>query len=66
MKTFCTYTIQIFKEQLPNGSLTEYVEVKVIADTEEQAIEKAKKVCIRPDYQYRLSRIDEYEKVEKK
>lgn len=65
MKTFISFIIQVYKEKLENGTLTDYAEVQVIADTEEEALKKAQKLLVRDGYIYRLKQINEYEKVAK-
>jgi hypothetical protein len=62
METFYTFTVQVFKNFTPAGKLTEYVEVIVIADNEEKAIKKAKKICPRDGFEYRIKLVTEYER----
>lgn len=63
MQTYFTFTIQVFKDKTPQGALTDYVEVEVIADNEEEALKRAKEILVRPNYQYRVSRVHNYERV---
>jgi len=65
MQTYITYIIQVYKEKLPNGTLTDYAEVQVAADNEEDAIKRAQKYLKREGYQYRVKAVNEYEKVGK-
>lgn len=64
MKTYFTFTIQVFKDKTPQGALTEYAEVEVIADNEEEALKKARQVLVRPDYTYRVKMVHNYQLVE--
>lgn len=64
MKTYFTFTIQVFKEMTPQGKLTDYAEVEIIADNEEEALKKARVVLARKDYTYRVSRVNNYQLVE--
>lgn len=63
MDTYIAFTIQVYEDKLPNGTLTDYAEVQVVASTEEEAIKKAKLLLVRKDYKYRVKTINEYEKV---
>ena len=48
----------------PQGTLSDYVEVQVVADSEKEALEKAKKVYVRAEYTYRVKAVTEYQYVE--
>lgn len=66
MKTFFTYTIQIYKDMTPEGVLTDYIEVQVIADSEKEALKKAQTRVIRPNYKYRLKTVTEFQDADTK
>lgn len=63
METYFTFTIQVFKEVTPQGKLTDYAEVEIIADSEEKALAKAKEILVRKDYTYRVTRVNNYQLV---
>jgi hypothetical protein len=64
MKTYLAFTIQVYKSMTPQGTLSDYVEVQVVADSEKEALEKAKKVYVRAEYTYRVKAVTEYQYVE--
>lgn len=64
MKTYFTFTIQCYKNMTPQGTLQDYVELQVVADSEEEALKKAKQVFVRKDYHYRVKAVVEYQYVE--
>jgi hypothetical protein len=64
MKTYYTFTIQVYKDQTPQGTLSDYAEVQVVADSEKEAIDKAKKIYARAKYMYRVKLVTEYQLVE--
>lgn len=64
MKTYLTFTIQVYKGMTPQGTLSDYCEVQVVADTEKEALDKAKKIYVRSEYQYRVKAVTEYQYVE--
>ena len=64
MKTYFTFTIQVYKSMTPQGTLSDYAEVMVVAETEKEALTKAKKIYVREKYVYRVKQVTEYQLVE--
>lgn len=64
MNTFFTFTVQVYEKMTPDGRMTPYVEVQVIAENEKEALAKAKKILPRAKYTYRIKMVTEYQLVE--